>query len=83
MNVLDQPALGHPSEPADACLWEPANNDLDPSGESEPWAGDFDVTSWAVDDLERAEMHVALMGGWCAHHPDRPADGQVVGAYRP
>ena len=73
---LPPAAFEHP----DDVLWEPCNNDLPPT---EPQPGDFDVTSRAEDDAYRAEVHEALMGGWCASHPDRPADGRIVASYSP
>lgn len=55
---------------------EPTNNDLPPT---EPQPGDY--TYWEMDYDEALERHVALMGGWCAHHPDRSKDGVIVGEY--
>lgn len=60
-------------------LWEPTDNDLPPT---EPRPGDYELPEWDGWD-EDANRHVALMGGWCAHHPDRPEGGRIVGAYFP
>lgn len=67
-------------EHPDEVLWEPTNNDLPPT---DPQPGDFDVMSHTEEAAMRAEQHEALMGGWCAQHPDRPADGKIVGSYQP
>ena len=66
-------------ERPDDVLWEPCNNDMEPT-EAQP--GDYELPEWDDWD-EDANRHEALMGGWCAHHPDRPADGRIVGSYTP
>lgn len=59
--------------------WEPTNNDLPPT-EPVPWE-DYDLPTYAEMNAEWAEQHEALMGGWCAHHPDRPVGAPIVAGY--
>lgn len=63
----------------DDLLWEPTNNDLSPT-EPDP-LHDYDLPEMEDDWDENANRHVALMGGWCAHHPDRPPDSPPIGRY--
>lgn len=58
----------------------PCNNDLGPSGSA---AGDYDILSYAEQAAELDEIHVALMGGWCARHPNRPPETRPVAGYLP